>query len=622
VNANNINPQNLSFLAPLPADGWQQISYSFVATADNVMVRLRTLNTGALGNDFAVDDFSITVGGFPLQGDYSFNNPTCPDSNDGSINVSLSGGNLPYGAFNLTGDATQSNNSGVFNGLGVGTYNISVSDASGAIYQVNDIVLEAPNLLIVSENTSICIGENVALNASGGTGTYLWTAVPEDASLLNPTLSNQNLTPNETTVYTITSGSVSSTENLIINGDFSQGNVGFITDYTQVEDPNPFGVQSSYNIVTNPSQWFAPFSACTDHTTGNGNMKVFDGATEPTGTTRVWCNGNVINVTPNTNYTFTYHITSVSPENTANIEVVINGFPIGLPIPVSPVTCTWTAESYVWNSGNNTTAEICMFNRETAEFGNDFAIDDISFTETLTCFYEETITVIVNPLSIPDFDEVESVCQGSAIENLPALSNNGIEGSWSPAINNQATTTYTFTPFENQCASTTTLTITINSLPNFTISEDCNGLNYTLTAVAENESNTSYEWLNASNNVIGTNESVIITASGLYKLRITQNGCTAEEIINVLNTLCSIPKGISPNNDNLNDFFDLEGFNVSKLQIFNRYGREVYSKNNYVNEWNGVSNNGQELPDGTYFYVIDFENTTSKTGWVYVNRGL
>ena len=57
-----------------------------------------------------------------------------------------------------------------------------------------------------------------------------------------------------------------------INGDFSQGDTGFITGYTFVADPNPFGVQSSYSIVTNPNAWFTAFAACGDHTTGNGNM--------------------------------------------------------------------------------------------------------------------------------------------------------------------------------------------------------------------------------------------------------------------------------------------------------------------------------------------------------------
>ncbi|WP_208022845.1 T9SS type B sorting domain-containing protein, partial [Flavobacterium jejuense] len=34
----------------------------------------------------------------------------------------------------------------------------------------------------------------------------------------------------------------------------------------------------------------------------------------------------------------------------------------------------------------------------------------------------------------------------------------------------------------------------------------------------------------------------------------------------------------------------------------------------------GQTNNGDELPDGTYYYVIEFADMDSKTGWIYINR--
>jgi gliding motility-associated-like protein len=99
----------------------------------------------------------------------------------------------------------------------------------------------------------------------------------------------------------------------------------------------------------------------------------------------------------------------------------------------------------------------------------------------------------------------------------------------------------------------------------------------------------------------------------------TFNGCVTDATENVTSVYCAIPKGISPNNDTKNDTFDLTNFDVKKLQIFNRYGMEVYSKEQYKNEWDGKSNDGQVLPDGTYFYVIEFESGKTKTGWVYKN---
>ena len=80
------------------------------------------------------------------------------------------------------------------------------------------------------------------------------------------------------------------------------------------------------------------------------------------------------------------------------------------------------------------------------------------------------------------------------------------------------------------------------------------------------------------------------------------------------------PTGFSPNNDGLNDTWNLSGLNAKKVQIFNRYGVEVYSKNNYTDEWDGRTDSGEELPTATYYYVLTFSNGTVKTGWVYLNR--
>jgi gliding motility-associated-like protein len=96
------------------------------------------------------------------------------------------------------------------------------------------------------------------------------------------------------------------------------------------------------------------------------------------------------------------------------------------------------------------------------------------------------------------------------------------------------------------------------------------------------------------------------------------NSISVSATIDVRN--CTIPKGISPNNDGLNDALDLSFYNIKKLEIFNRYGAKVYSKSNYENEWYGQSDNGNELPDGTYYFVIDFTDLETKTGWIYINR--
>ncbi|MDD5151099.1 MAG: T9SS type A sorting domain-containing protein, partial [Flavobacterium sp.] len=72
----------------------------------------------------------------------------------------------------------------------------------------------------------------------------------------------------------------------------------------------------------------------------------------------------------------------------------------------------------------------------------------------------------VNPNITPTFTAVNPICSGATLSGLPTTSNNGITGTWLPALNNTQTTTYVFTPTSGQCATTTTTTITVN--PNIT----------------------------------------------------------------------------------------------------------------------------------------------------------
>ena len=73
-----------------------------------------------------------------------------------------------------------------------------------------------------------------------------------------------------------------------------------------------------------------------------------------------------------------------------------------------------------------------------------------------------TLDITITDPVTPAFTAVPAICSGATLAALPTTSNNGITGVWTPALNNTATTTYTFTPDAGQCATTTTLTVTVN----------------------------------------------------------------------------------------------------------------------------------------------------------------
>lgn len=81
-----------------------------------------------------------------------------------------------------------------------------------------------------------------------------------------------------------------------------------------------------------------------------------------------------------------------------------------------------------------------------------------------------------------------------------------------------------------------------------------------------------------------------------------------------------IPKGISPNGDNINDTLELSAFRVTKITIFNRYGKKVYAKTDYTNQWYGQSSSNDKLPDGVYFYQLEVEGGKRFSGYINLIR--
>lgn len=94
------------------------------------------------------------------------------------------------------------------------------------------------------------------------------------------------------------------------------------------------------------------------------------------------------------------------------------------------------------------------------------------------------------------------------------------------------------------------------------------------------------------------------------------NDCTFESSFTITTKDCIIAKGISPNGDGQNDFWDLTPYGVVNLKIFNRFGTEVYKKTGgYTKEWYGQSNGSTQLPSGTYWYY--FESLRGVySGWI------
>jgi gliding motility-associated-like protein len=259
-------------------------------------------------------------------------------------------------------------------------------------------------------DTSICSpGGELTLMGSVN-GNYLFSEWSPSTGLSDPYILTPLADITGTITYVLTVvGFDPDNPNLVFNGDFESGNVGFTSDYTYLPDlPEPQEMdEGEYGVLADPNNVHFAWEHCNDHTTGSGNMMVLNAAPDYQ---NVWC--QTINVDPNAWYNVAAWVASVHPSSPAILQFSINGIPIGPIVNAPSSTCVWVPFNAVWSSGSSTTATLCILNQNTTVFGNDFAIDDISMVELCMAEDEVTITVIEDDAPEPVIAGPVSVCPG------------------------------------------------------------------------------------------------------------------------------------------------------------------------------------------------------------------
>jgi gliding motility-associated-like protein len=188
---------------------------------------------------------------------------------------------------------------------------------------------------------------------------------------------------------------------------------------------------------------------------------------------------------------------------------------------------------------------------------------------------------------------------------------------------------YTVYAVQDGCQSgESSVAVLVNPLPSFVLNQGCADREYRLWATAldeasYDEANSTFHWTGPNNFTASQNTATITGGdAGIYYLTIiNEHGCQATNPIEAVRTICFIPNVITPNNDGTNENLDLTGFDVTKLEIYSRWGRKVYEKNNYIDEWHGQNMSGGTLPDSTYYYVIKLGADETKVGWIFLSRG-
>jgi gliding motility-associated-like protein len=396
-----------------------------------------------------------------------------------------------------------------------GTYTVTVTGANGCTSTVNSTVTQniaAPTATITSSQaTSIltCSTTTINLTASGGTS-YSWsngTTIVGTAATLSVT---------QPGIYTVTvtaANGCSSTANSTITqnittpvaGIFNASNATVLTcSQTSISVNANGGNTYSWSNATSVVGTTAALSI-----TAPGTYTVTATAANGcTDTEQLVITQNIVAPTASiTNNT----TTTILDCNTTSISLTASG-----------------GVSYSWSNG-------------TANLGSTAALlvtTAGTYTVTVTaangCTDTEAIAITSQANTNPAFTQIAAICTGGAI-NLPTTSNNGVNGSWSPAPNLNATTAYTFTPNTGLCANTATMTVTVNPYPSITAVNDtiCAGSTGTITTQINLVGGT-YTWVGSANTL--ANLSVTPANTNSYAVIYNLAGCTdtafAQVIVN------------------------------------------------------------------------------------------
>jgi len=202
--------------------------------------------------------------------------------------------------------------------------------------------------------------------------------------------------------------------------------------------------------------------------------------------------------------------------------------------------------NYLWNPGASTTASITSLGAGTYT---------VVITDALACTYTGTV-IISQPAVIPaDAGQNYSGCENEL--GLSAVLSGSLTGIWS--------------------VSTGSASIADVNSPTTQVSQLAEGDNVLIWTVTDG--------------TCSGQDSVVI--------HVHEPGeCELE-----------LPNAFSPNGDGYNDGYFIQGiarFPSNTMTVFNRWGNEVFSVENYKNsQWYGQNKNGDELPEGTYFVVLE-----------------
>jgi gliding motility-associated-like protein len=379
----------------------------------------------------------------------------------------------------------------------------------------------------------------------------------------------------------------------------------------------------------------SPNGSATAVATGNSGPYTFSWSTVPVQTTAT------VNALPAGAYTLT--VTDGSG--------CTSTYPVNISMLPSPTTITATATPATVCSGSPTQLSVTATGAALATYSwlpGSVSGATVSVSPTVTttytvlgldaagCPYSRQVTVVVNQNPAAPVVPSIQVCQGSQAVLAVQSPQAGYTYNWystatggSPVFSGPTYTiaspvnaTFYVQAVSSSCGSTTRTPVSVAMLPmplanaggDVTIVEgDVVQLNGT------GSPGVSVTWSPATalssatilNPMANPNSTVTYTLSVQDPL-----GCIATDDVTVtVLPFCVLPMGaFSPNGDGMNDVWRITNgscLEKAEVSVYNRYGSLVYENKNYKNTWDGTYD-GKPVPDGTYYYVINYKLVNGK----------
>ncbi|MCB9299300.1 MAG: gliding motility-associated C-terminal domain-containing protein [Lewinellaceae bacterium] len=553
----------------------------------------------------------------------SATNTQCWDTEDGAISININGG-LPLYTIQLTDQggavlttASTMNSTYTVNNLPAGTYTVMITDLLGATQSVPGVTISSPAILTASfaDYQHAAFGQcngKVQLTVSGGTAGY--------------------------TVNWSNGGGTGMTVNNLCGDNYYQAT---ITDANGCE------------ITMEDSIFISIFDVQIASVTGTACPEDADGAVDLTvsggdpGYTYLWMdeNGNTVsqvedpaNLAPGV-YTamvsepsgnvWTQQITIEATSElavTMAIESNYNGF---------DVSCFNSADGQVRATASGSSGYLYEWIRASDNMlvgsgavltGAAAGTYQLQVSDVNGCLLSGEVT-LESPAPMVVTGNVKDItCHGGEDGSIQVSTTGGIPGfgynyEWDNGeFDNRLTQLrggdYSVSVMDaNNCLAEATFTV-VEPDPisiTFEMEPATDGCNGTVQAIVQGgTAPLTYNWINIDG--VLNESSVVNLCPGEYFLQVTDgNRCLSELTTAVVQDRrfpCLEERVvITPDGNGTNDqfiIFCVGDYPNNHLEIYNRWGQLVFETDNYDNTWEGTTPDGKPLPEGPYYYILEY----------------